>query len=145
MGALVAVYLHNRRCPKPGWWLDAVVVLGFAVLLSSPLDCYGAFSETIGYTLIAIFFALVLLWLLSRIGQVSTAMFRRGPLPWLGVISYGLYLWHEFVYSPLDLEFNSVGLDTLIQFVRLAGAIGLGLASWHFIEKPFQKRKEQFQ
>jgi peptidoglycan/LPS O-acetylase OafA/YrhL len=144
MGALVAVFLHNRRPPKFGWWLDAVVVLGFAVLFSSPLDCYGAFSETLGYTLIAIFFAIVLLWMLSRIGQAPTAIFRRGPLPWLGVISYGLYLWHEFVYSPLDLKFNSVGLDTLIQFVRLAGAIGLGMASWHFIEKPFLKRKEQF-
>ena len=144
MGALVAVYLHKRRPPKLGWWLDAVVVLGFALLFSLPLDCYGTFSETVGYTLIAIFFSIVLLWMLSRIGQAPTAIFRRGLLPWLGVISYGLYLWHEFVYSPLDLEFNSVGLDTLIQFVRLAGAIGLGIVSWHFIEKPFQKRKDQF-
>ncbi len=145
MGALIAVYLHNRQCPRPGWWLDVVVAGGFVVLFTSHRDPYSAFFGSIGYTLVAAYFATVLLWTLSRAGQAATALFRYGPLPRLGLISYGVYLWHEFAFTRLSFEFNSVALDTLIQFVKIGGAIAVGLASWHFIEKPFQKRKEQYQ
>jgi len=145
VGALVALYLSNRRRARPGWWLDALVALGFGVLITSAGDRYGAFFESVGYTLVAVFFAIVLVWTLSRLGEPATAIFRFGPLPWLGVISYGVYLWHEFAYVRLAFEYHSVVLDTLIQFAKVGTAIGLGLASWHFIEKPFQKRKEQFQ
>jgi peptidoglycan/LPS O-acetylase OafA/YrhL len=145
IGAFVAVYLRNRRLPKPGRCMDAVVVLGFALLLTLHCDPYSAFFRSVGYTLVAAFFAIVLLWTLSHMGEPATAILRRGPLPWLGVISYGLYLWFQFAYLRLGFEFNSVVLDTLIQFAKPAGAIVLGLASFHFIEKPYLKRKEQFQ
>src|SRR6185295_1131357 len=92
VGVLVALYLSNRRRARPGWWLDAFVALGFGVLITSAGDRYGAFFESIGYTLVAVFFAMVLVWTLSRLGEPATAIFRFGPLPWLGVISYGVYL-----------------------------------------------------
>lgn len=52
------------------------------------------------------------------------------PLAWVGLISYGLYLWHLDVLRELD--------DAPVAVVVLAGpalAIALGAASWYGVER----------
>jgi peptidoglycan/LPS O-acetylase OafA/YrhL len=65
---------------------------------------------------------------------------------WLGVISYGIFLYHDpfldwmvrrgFLDSAPGLPY----LDLLV--VTLAGSIAMGAASYYLVERPFLRRKE---
>lgn len=67
-----------------------------------------------------------------------------GPLRWLGIRSYGVYLWHVLpILVFLPAIQNSWGVKRLILGL-IAGSIGIaaGVASFRFIEKPFLHIKE---
>jgi peptidoglycan/LPS O-acetylase OafA/YrhL len=76
----------------------------------------------------------------ARAGTVSLLCSR--PLAWLGVISYGIYIWHVPLMQTLDRAFGNprgVGAFAGLFAVTLAGAIVLGAASWYLIERPAQR------
>ena len=63
---------------------------------------------------------------------------------WVGMISYGLYLWHVPVLDLVGRRMSSnagaaplttVGLTWLLVLV---GGTLLGAASWYLVERPFQ-------
>ena len=57
------------------------------------------------------------------------------PLPYLGRISYGLYLWHWPV--TLWLTHSRTGLSgPALLGVRLAVTLACAMASWHLLEQP---------
>lgn len=60
------------------------------------------------------------------------------PLAALGVVSYGVYLWHIVVIEAIGLHAHRVvrmGWPALVPVV-LALSVALGTASWLFVEKP---------
>ncbi len=67
------------------------------------------------------------------------------PLAWLGLISYGIFLWHEpFAYwlwaNGLDVFGEGViGFFSLL-LATLAIGIALGAFSYYIVEKPFHRR-----
>lgn len=66
------------------------------------------------------------------------------PLRWLGVRSYGIYLWHVPVLLPfLTVLSTSYGSRRLVLGV-FVGALGIlaGAASYRFVERPFLRLKE---
>jgi peptidoglycan/LPS O-acetylase OafA/YrhL len=80
------------------------------------------------------------------------------PLAWLGLISYGVYLWHLTIAEMLILsanphDFDATGLDladripqgaTPISLVlTLAVACAVAALSYRFVELPFLRRKER--
>ncbi len=75
--------------------------------------------------------ALVAMLTISSVLDHRTPFLRGRVLGWLGLVSYGLYLWHAplMVLPPLSL---SVGGRVL----GLAMAVGLAAISWHFVERP---------
>ena len=64
------------------------------------------------------------------------------PLAYVGLISYGLYLWHR----PLMRVFTDSGLGGVPWAVVLMFAISLGLAfvSRRFVENPFLALKDRY-
>jgi peptidoglycan/LPS O-acetylase OafA/YrhL len=80
------------------------------------------------------------------------------PLAWLGVISYGVYLWHltlaELIILPeMPQHFEAAGLG-LMEHMRdggtpvmvvlaLAASCAVAFASYRFVELPFLRRKER--
>lgn len=81
-------------------------------------------------------FALILAAVATRPPRVLAA----APLPWLGKISYGIYLWHV----PLLLFLRANELLPLSPLGALAAVIGptlvLAAASWYLVEQPVQRR-----
>lgn len=78
---------------------------------------------------------------------VPVALDQRGPvarvlalppLVWLGVISYGVYLWHWPVFLVLNGERTGWSGWSLFA-VRCAVTLALAAASWWVIEQPVQK------
>jgi len=71
--------------------------------------------------------------------MVVFRMFSWRPLMALGLVSYGLYLWHWPVYLTLTPE--RTGLDGWpLLFVRIAVSLAFGIASYFLIEKPVRHR-----
>jgi peptidoglycan/LPS O-acetylase OafA/YrhL len=60
------------------------------------------------------------------------------PVRYLGVISYGIYLWHVIVILTLKKFPDLSSGNRLI--LTLAFTIVLASASWHLIEKPLSRR-----
>jgi peptidoglycan/LPS O-acetylase OafA/YrhL len=136
-----------------------LAVISFCVVLGGWLEWSGyEWSSTgnriYGYTVIALTFASVLLWVLHFRGAWQTAWLRIAPLRYVGRISYGIYL----LQVPADLLVGK----TLAQFGRqlapgeswhtstwgeffgvAVGALLLASLSWYSIESPILRAKER--
>jgi peptidoglycan/LPS O-acetylase OafA/YrhL len=59
------------------------------------------------------------------------------PLLWVGLVSYGFFLWHLAVIDKLQ----DGGVDDtlgvpLFTLIALAGSLGIAAISWYVIERP---------
>jgi peptidoglycan/LPS O-acetylase OafA/YrhL len=71
--------------------------------------------------------------------MVVARMFSWRPIMALGLVSYGLYLWHWPVYLVLSPE--RTGLDGwALLAVRIAVSLAFGIASYFLVEKPIRHR-----
>ena len=96
---------------------------------------------TVGLTLTAVSAAVVILHLvLTPEGRLSRLL-SRSPLPWIGSISYGIYLWHEFVLmlatagAPRPLWWTSA--------LVLLGSVAVAAASFTLWERRFLALKRR--
>jgi peptidoglycan/LPS O-acetylase OafA/YrhL len=67
----------------------------------------------------------------TRVGRVLGS----GPLRWLGVRSYGIYLWHEPIIV-LTTPASSSGVDPLRAVLQVAASIAVAGLSWRYVEEP---------
>ena len=112
---LVPAFLYTRTTPFPG--LAAVPpCLGTAMFI------FASSQPTAAQPL-----------------PVPARVLATGPLVFVGLISYSLYLWHW----PLFAFSRAWALEPLTLWYRLtliASAIVLASLSWRFVETPFRKR-----
>jgi len=127
---------------RKGLW-GLFYVLGMGICLASFLTTmHSVTTETIGYDWLDVFYvaalALVLVDQQSWLGNLAR-------LPWLtglGMISYGLYLFHYTIYDlSMGYLLGHSGpvrslADLGVALFAIALAIGLATLSWHFLEKP---------
>jgi peptidoglycan/LPS O-acetylase OafA/YrhL len=69
----------------------------------------------------------------TRLGQVL----GWRPLRWLGVRSYGIYLWHEPIIVLTTPEINR-GAQPLRAMLQVAASIALAALSWRLVEEPIR-------
>jgi peptidoglycan/LPS O-acetylase OafA/YrhL len=94
----------------------------------------------------------------ERAGGLPRRVLASAPLAWLGMVSYGMYLWHltitELLGRPSDpAQFSASGLGlvdkidhvtTPILYVLVVGVTAaFAAASYYVIELPFLRRKER--
>ncbi len=137
------------RHPGPLWAAAVAICLGLGLVYPVPvqeeLDGLGIFVD-----LLALGAAGVLFMLPAVVGESDGGLPRRvlsnSVLGWLGVISYGLYLFH----IPIQLELLRVGAPGLVPGATLIALLvmSLGLtvvcaaASYYLFERPLLKLKE---
>ena len=135
IGCLVAVGFSRRPIEVPGPVMAALAAtIPIALWMTDQ-----RFMAAIGFAVTAV----------AAAGMVAGAASGRGegilgwrPLAYVGLISYGLYLWHR----PLMRIFTDSGLGGVPWAVALMFAISLGLAflSRRFIEDPFLALKDRY-
>lgn len=112
-----------------------VVFLGFVLLV----DRESAFLFNGGFTLVAVACAAMVSGVVEN--RWAPGLTERWALMRLGVVSYGLYLWHFPVMMFVKLELGWTGLSALV--VGLAGSALATWASWRFIEAPALRWKDR--
>ncbi len=142
-GAALACIMSGRAALTSPRALKALDALGIAAVLGLGiawvrLDGQHAFLYRGG------FFAteLAVLVLIVCAAQGTKSIVGRAlairPLIWMGLISYGLYLWHWPIFVVLSTErlgFSGLFLTSL----RFSATFAVALLSYHYLEQPIRK------
>ncbi len=138
VGAALALVLRLR--PAGGPLLQAAGVVGGVVCLAllGTVDDFDLWMYSGGFLLLAASTAAVVAAAVAPDGGPVAWALSRPPLPAIGRISYGLYLWHWPVY--LVLTGGRLGISgPLLVVVRLAATVAVSLASYFLVELPVRR------
>jgi peptidoglycan/LPS O-acetylase OafA/YrhL len=97
---------------------------------------YSAFLYRGGFVLLTVATVLVVAALAHpacRLGRVL----GLAPLRWVGVRSYGIYLWH-FPIVVLTTPAGARGIDLWRDAAQLAATLSVAALSWRFVEEPIR-------
>jgi peptidoglycan/LPS O-acetylase OafA/YrhL len=138
LGAIIAS-LHERD--RLAWVsiraLDVSIALFavvFVLMTYEDVNLFGRFAVIIGYAYYAVFFGAVV----ARVAKGGTFGFlERGPLAYLGTVSYFIYLAH----LPIIYAMSFVPVGALMNLILTSGiVIGAAAISWRWFEKPLIDR-----
>ncbi|PEY29623.1 acetyltransferase [Bacillus anthracis] len=145
IGAVLALVwpsnrLANKIIPKARFILDVVGGIALIIILVMfwKANQYDPFLYKGGMVLLSIATALLVANLAHPASRIAQFL-RFRPLRWVGVRSYGIYLWH---YPILTLTTPKVTVGdfsiirAILQFLLI---ILIAQISWKFIEKPIRQ------
>jgi len=160
VGALLAIFFSEpaRWQPIAVWTrrLAVPIVLVVAATYVGVAGNPGRFFADTRSTVYAMFFGAVLVWSLSP-GAFNPlpGVFRGSWLRGLGRISYGMYVFHPFIFHKIMGRFYAATWSpvrghlwaslTVEWFVCLGGTILVAWTSWVFFEHPFIRLKHRFE
>jgi peptidoglycan/LPS O-acetylase OafA/YrhL len=162
VGALLAIWAREPRM-VPGLvrsarsgWLATGALLAALVLVRGGLDTLDPAVQTVGFSLLALFFGALLLSSLIAPREGRFVRTLASPvLVFLGRYSFALYVFHHPVCVALrDAGFGADSFQLVagsplvgvLGFALVAGAISLGLSllSWYLWESWFLELKRFF-
>lgn len=143
----------NKAIPRPltGQWRRSVAIAGalgwIGFLLFLALGNRVAGFELFGgpvYQICLLLLAPMVLDLYLRQESGVSKLLALAPLRWLGVRSYGIYLWHvPVLYLFLAAMDGVYGARKLVLgLIGAACGVLAGIASFRFIEQPFLRIKD---
>lgn len=139
IGSLLALAIHKGlRVPQRFRWTSWIalggIVLSFALMNDTTAFYYQGGS---------VLFSLAAAWLILGLGtgpaDAPPIRFLTGkPLVWIGLISYGLYLWHWpliVLLTPASTGLTGAPLTLL----RLGLTVSIAGASYYLLEQPIRR------
>jgi peptidoglycan/LPS O-acetylase OafA/YrhL len=138
-GVLLACWITPGRIPRTIARAAAIIAIPLTLAMITawsqvPLDSPWLYQG--GLAAIAIVSAVVILG--AAVPGPLRTLCSWAPLRGIGLISYGIYLFHWPIY--LWLTPNRTGLHDLPLFtLRAAATLTIALASYHLIELPFRR------
>ena len=141
LGAALALaftrrHVHVRSAAADAIGCAALVALGFICAVLSefdPLLYRGGFLIVDALSVVAIAAAV------QPSGRIGGVILESKPLHWIGVRSYGIYLWHwpVFMLTRPQLDIPMDGLPLLL--ARLTAVGVLAELSYRCVEQPFRR------
>jgi peptidoglycan/LPS O-acetylase OafA/YrhL len=155
---------------RPGWcWIAAAGALAALTAILQPGGLLGILQalntrQPVGETLLAIALTAAMSALFvapavfgENAGGVPRRILASAPIAWLGLVSYGLFLWHlpiaELLALPADpFHFSASGFDLaaklpfavtpILLVLTIVVTSVLAAVSYYVVELPFLRRKE---
>src|SRR5215475_8785245 len=128
----------GRTARKTGWLLDGPAIAGLAVivLMTWRVGQYSPFLYQGGMVLLSLGTAAAVAAAACP-GSIVGAALGWAPLRWIGVRSYGIYLWH---YPVIVLTSPAGAPEDLPRAAaQVAATIVLAALSWRFVEEPVRR------
>ena len=162
LGALLAYCSHHvnekptliKHLKQCICWLG---VPGLTLLLClHKLETYKLVSHVTqnSWFIEPILWALLFVWVINRASSgftcIGAKILELKPLVYTGKISYGIYVYHPFIYFLVPILFSQMDIDFFrlpreIQFGLLVGiTVGMAAISWHFFESPINSFRNHF-
>ena len=148
--AVVSVVTERHRTRLTSWigrnpgalWLGSAA-LYLALVAYLPITPY--FSTRSDYVLANLGFGAVSLLLILPAafdgGHGAPRKFlANGVVAWIGLVSYGVFLWHLAVMIRLDREFESMAYLPML-VVGFAISVAIAAASYYVVERPILRFK----
>ena len=142
IGAAMAMIWPSRgwQRPKRGtiWVVDGVAAAGLAIV-AVMIVTVGQYSSLIyhGGLVLLSFATAVIVAACAMPGSLLGRGLGWAPLRWIGVRSYGIYLWH---YPVIVLSSPANSTEDLPRAaIQIAASIALAALSWRFIEEPVRR------
>ena len=152
LGVLAAIALREeywrqklQRLSRRLDFLLSALLLGVVALTIWSPSVGGPVTQSLGYSWLAFFYAILLVHALTRPSSVISRALRARWLRWLGSIAYGAYLLHQAIHGLLfALIWNSAPqVKSVPTFLTSVLSITLTLAiarlSWRYFESPLLK------
>ncbi|MCU1357484.1 MAG: putative acyltransferase [Acidimicrobiales bacterium] len=142
-GALVAAWEAGRtehRSPRLGRTLEVVAPTAFLLLLVAwcTVGLHDQLLYRGGLTACGLAAAVVIWSVVQPGGGPLDRVLSVRPLRALGLISYGLYLWHWPLFVLLDED--RTGLHGWVLFtVRAVASLTVAWVSYHLLEQPIRR------
>jgi peptidoglycan/LPS O-acetylase OafA/YrhL len=138
LGMLVAVLIEGRRIPARSCrWLVVGVLAGYAVNLALYVGAPGLAGALEDLPVALGFAGLVAV---GAAGEWVPWVMRARAAVWLGVVSYGAYLWHQPIMALLAGH-GVLPRDIAIEAVLvLPVTLLVAWASWCWLERPILRR-----
>jgi peptidoglycan/LPS O-acetylase OafA/YrhL len=141
MGAAAAYLLQFGW--RPGKTINALgvlAVIGFTVgAFTMHQDASWLYYG--GYSVSALASLLVILAVVEPGGLLYPIWSSRLAV-WLGLRSYGIYLWHTFVFAAVQRHWPTASVAVLIP-VCIALSLVVAALSYRFVERPFQQMRRR--
>ncbi|EEK84147.1 Acyltransferase 3 [Bacillus cereus ATCC 4342] len=145
IGAVLALVwpsnrLANKIIPKARFILDVVGGIAFIIILVMfwKTNQYDPFLYKGGMVLLSIATALLVANLAHPASRIAQFL-RFRPLRWVGVRSYGIYLWHYPILTLTTPKVNAGDFSIIRAILQFLLIILIAQISWKFIEKPIRQ------
>ena len=156
LGGLIAYYrneANHQACKK---YYKIALYLGgilFVIAISSlhvwGKNCFG--YAGLAHTSFALLGVMLIMQAIDPVFQQKwlSGILMFKPLRYLGLISYGCYLFHQHVHLKIDQLLLRIGLDPKMELgvsfiLSMLGTILIASISWYFFEKPVNALKRNF-
>jgi peptidoglycan/LPS O-acetylase OafA/YrhL len=145
IGAALAVampWVSRRLTPRSARFLGPVGLLAVAGVVAA----FVLARETAAFNVLGgtVLFCLLVVAILVSVDVapdgVAARLLRTAPLPWIGRLSYSLYLWHWPVYVLLSPE-RTGGSRVALFVVQLVVTTVVACGSYYLVELPVRHRR----
>jgi peptidoglycan/LPS O-acetylase OafA/YrhL len=141
-GALLAQFWVRGRAPRRGVGPAAWIAVAFLAWCVARVPATSNFYPEGGFALVAIAGAVVILAAADSTWSARRVL-ASAPLVAVGVVSYGIYLWHFPVF--VAVQYLGGGWGVAVRVVVAASATAaFTVLSWRFVERPFLRLKRRF-
>lgn len=145
IGAVLAfVWPSNRLAhniiPKARFILDVVGGIALIIILGMfwKTNQYDPFLYNGGMVLLSLVTALLVANLAHPTSRI-TRLLRFRPLRWIGIRSYGIYLWHYPILTLTTPKVHSGDFSLIRSVLQFLFIMLIAQISWKFIENPIRQ------